>query len=71
MQEPEAAGDSILGGVTLVHSDNELSVVEYNFDETEFILLVFDERLGGYSDKEEYPVSHGTPRRAAFYMART
>lgn len=56
-------------GATLVHSDSESSVDQNDFDQTESILPLFDEKLGGYSDEEEYPISYGPPRHAVVYMA--
>ena len=69
VQEPETAADSVSGGATLVYSDGESSVGENDRDETESILPLFDEKLGGCSDGEEYPASYGPPRHAAVYMA--
>lgn len=58
------------GGDTLFYLDGESSVGENDHDETESIFPLFNERLGGYCQEEENPVSYGLPRYVAIYMVR-
>jgi hypothetical protein len=62
-QGVDLANNSMSGGDTLVYSDGESSV-----GDTESILPLFDEKLGGYSDDEVFPESYEPTRLAAVYM---
>lgn len=63
-QELDPATNSVSRGDTLAYSDDESSL-----GETESILPLFDEVLGGYSDDEFCPESYEPPRHATIFMA--